>query len=100
MSTLFTVSKSWFDLPSLYEQIAYATEGDCILLIQDAVLAMQSPISLASFVAKAEAKNIQVFALEEDCRLRGIENRYDRVQCIDYAEFVGLVERHSKQIAW
>lgn len=100
MSTLFTVTKSWFDLPSLYEQIGYAAQGDSILLIQDAVLALHSPVALASFTAKAQLRGVQVFALEEDCQIRGIENKYDLVKCIDYAAFVVLVTKHSKQIAW
>lgn len=100
MSTLFTLSQSWFDLPSLYEQIAYTVEGDAILLIQDAVLALQSPIALASFIAKADSNNVKVFALQEDILLRGIENKYQPVELVDYDGFVSLVTSHTKQVAW
>ena len=78
----------------------YASKGDAILLIQDAVLALQSPISLASFVAKCLVNKIDVFALSDDCRLRGIDNQYENIRLVDYAGFIELAARHDKQVAW
>lgn len=100
MSTLFTVTESLFNRPSLYEQLAFASNGDAVLLIQDAVLALQSPIALASFLAKCEFQGISVFALTEDCELRGIDSQYQAVSLIDYSGFVSLVMDHEKQVAW
>jgi len=99
-TTLFTLSKSWLESSWLFEQLGFAAAGDSILLLQDAVLALQSPISLASFVAKCDANSISVYALAEDCQLRGVENQYDSIKLASYNDFVNLVGQHSKQVAW
>jgi len=99
-TTLFTLSKSWHESTWLYEQLAFASEGDAILLTQDAVLALQSPITLASFQAKCGSISVGIFALQEDCRLRGIENQYSNIRLIDYQGFVDLVIEHQKQVSW
>ena len=99
-TTLFTLSKSWHESTWLYEQLAFASEGDAILLIQDGVLALQSPISLASFIAKCESLGIGVIALQDDCQIRGIDNQYANVRVVDYQGFVELVIDHPKQVSW
>ena len=68
--------------------------------MQDGVLALQSNISLASFLAKCESNEVRVVALANDCRLQGIENQYPAVELIDYPGFVALVCEHTKQVAW
>lgn len=120
MSTVFTINQSWFNRPAVYEQLAFASSGDAIVLIEDAVLALQSPISLASFLAKCERLSISVYYLINDCRLRGIDIQYSHdqsdlaeantahvrasesnaIQAIDYAGFVALVADHAKHVAW
>ena len=100
MSQLHTIKKSWHDASWLYEQLAFASAGDAILLYQDAVLATQSRLTLASFVAKCQATSIALYVLQDDCKLRGIENQYDVIQPVDYAGFVDLVEQHNTQCAW
>ena len=100
MSSLFTVNKSWHNHVWLFEQLLFASSGDAIVLMEDAVLALQSPITLGSFCAKCAAANITVYAQSEDCGLRGVENRYDKVTLISYAELVALVVVHDKQVAW
>ena len=99
-TSLFTLSKSWHESTWLYESLVFASEGDAILLTQDAVLALQSPITLASFLAKCESISVGVYALQEDCSLRGVENQYPNIQLIDYKGFVELVIEHSKQVSW
>lgn len=100
MTSLHTISRSWHNATWLYEQLAFAAEDDAILLLQDGVLAAQSPISLGSFLAKCQALGVQVYVLKEDCALRGVENQYAQLQAVDYAGFVGLVAAHDKQVAW
>lgn len=100
MSTLFTFHSSWHDTTWLVEQLGFASSGDAILLIEDGVLALQSPITLASFLAKCRAQKILVFALADDVRLRGVESQYQDVKQIGYDEFVDLVTQHEKQVAW
>ena len=43
---------------------------------------------------------ICVYALQEDCQMRGIENKHPKLQLLDYAGFVDLVCQHDKQVAW
>ena len=100
MSTLFTVSASWFAKPALYEQLGFAQKGDSMLLLQDAVLGLQSPIALASFLAKCAREEILVYGLADDVAIRGVDNQYDSVELLDYSGFVDLVIRHDKQVAW
>jgi tRNA 2-thiouridine synthesizing protein B len=80
--------------------MAFALSGDAILLIEDAVLALQSSVNLGSFSAKCAAMNIAVYALEDDCLLRGIDTQYDSIQMVDYSGYVKLVAQHAKQVAW
>lgn len=97
---MFTLSKSWHEASWLYEQLGFASPGDSILLIQNGVLALQSKITLASFVAKCTAMQIKLFALKNDCTLRGIHNQYASIALIDYSGFVSLICEHDKQVAW
>jgi sulfur relay protein TusB/DsrH len=99
-STLFTLSESWHDSIWLFEQLAFASEGDAILLLQDSVLGLQSATTLASFTAKCESKNVALYALKDDVDLRGITNYYSNITLISYQEFVGLVVNYEKQVAW
>lgn len=99
-STLFTLQQSWHKAPWMYERLAFASKGDTLLLVGDAVLALQSPLSLASMLAKCAAAQIAVCALEPDLVARGISNQYPEVELIDYGQFVSLVERYEKQLAW
>lgn len=100
MSTLFTLSRSWHQTTGLFEQLAFAQKGDAILLTEDAVLALQSPITLASFVSKCANAEVAVYALLDDLRLRGIDNKYPEISLINYSAFVDLVTQHTKQLAW
>lgn len=100
MSSLITISRPWHTAVPLFESLAFANASDSILLLQDAVYALQSNINLASFVAKCQANQIEVFALQEDCAMRGVDNKYPQISLIDSAEFVGLVVKHEKQVAW
>jgi sulfur relay protein TusB/DsrH len=97
---LFTISRSWYDSVWLYEYLAFASNGDAILLIGDAVLACQSDIALGSFIAKCQANNIRILVLREDLKLRGINQRYSDIESIDNNGFVKLVRQFDKQVAW
>lgn len=100
MTTLYTISSSWHTSTNLFEQLAYAQYGDAILLIQDAVLAVHSDITLASFIAKCSSANISVYVLQEDCELRGVVNKHNAIKAINYAGFVELAALNEKQVAW
>lgn len=100
MTSLFVINRSWHDSVWLFEQLAFASKGDCILLIEDAVLALHSTITLGSFIAKCSSMNIKVCALEDDCALRGISNKYPPISMLDYSGYVNLVTAYEKQVAW
>ncbi len=100
MTTLFTLNKSWYDSAWLYEQLVFASEGDVVLLMEDAVLALGSPITLASFLAKCSSANIAVYALIDDVSTRGISNQYPSVNLLGYNGFVDLLIEADKQVAW
>lgn len=100
MSQVATIRESWFRSPWLYERLLFTDTGDAIVLLEDAVLALHTPLPLSSFLAKCEARGVCVFAMAEDCRMRGIENQQPAVQLIEDAEFVDLIVEHDKQVAW
>lgn len=80
--------------------MAFASEGDSILLIEDAVLALHSPITLGSFLAKCSSMRITVYALEDDVQLRGITNKYPSITMVNYSVYVDLIMSNDKQVAW
>ena len=100
MSTLFTISKSWHDSYWLYERLGFAKAGDAILLIEDAVLATHSAMTLASFVAKCAASDVSTYVLQDDLLLRGLDNQYAMVNEVDYEGFVRLIVQYDKQVSW
>ncbi len=100
MSSLFVLNRSWYDTVWLFEQLAFAGDGDSILLIEDAVLALQSPITLGSFLAKCSSSGVVVYALKDDIELRGIENKYPSITMLNYSGYVDLVISNGKQVVW
>ena len=100
MSTLFTLTNAWHDCVWLFEQLAFSSAGDAILLTQDATLAAHSPITLASFLAKCQTMSVAVYLLKEDSAMRGVVNQYPELTEVSYADFVNLVVEHDKQVAW
>lgn len=94
------MSKSWHQSSWLYESLAFANEGDAILLLGDAVQCADAPITLASFVAKCGMQGVAVYVLESDMQLRGVGAPLQGIQVVDDTGFVNLVVEHQKQIAW
>lgn len=84
----------------MFEQLCFATSGDAILLIEDAVLAAHSPITLASFLAKCESRGVTVYVLQEDMQVRGVHNQYKQLKPVPYTGFVELTEKHERHVAW
>lgn len=99
-NTLITISKSIHDAVWLYERLAYASAGDGILLISEAVNDLNSSIALASFLAKANASGVSIFALKEDVAIRAVSCQYEEIGLVDYDEFVALCIRYDTQVAW
>ena len=100
MSSLHTINKSIYDAPRFYQRLFDVSAGDAILLIDAAVVALASPLSLSSFVAKCEVNDISVYALASDVKEQQVVSQQPQVKVIDVDAFVELVEQHDKQVAW
>lgn len=71
--------------------LASVQQGDTLLLIEDAVLALldrEKQLPEASY------------GLEADAKARAVANRVPAEQLVDYAGFVQLTVNHSRIINW
>ncbi|PKG40530.1 sulfurtransferase complex subunit TusB [Psychromonas sp. Urea-02u-13] len=97
MSILHTVNTSPFQTHALQQCLSLLNSEDCLLLIEDAVVAAQAQHPLFKELSElAEQGRLKV--LTSDLQARGIENRIGN-QCA-YADFVTLVTEHTSQMAW
>ncbi|BGI50874.1 MAG: sulfurtransferase complex subunit TusB [Arsenophonus endosymbiont of Ceratovacuna japonica] len=100
---LYTISTSPYynDFNSL---INLLTEQDEVLLLQDGVL-LGHKISLYKrnnkYLIPLKAKNINVFALQDDVKARGLTFYMSSyVYQISYVDFVQLTVKYSQSFAW
>lgn len=100
MSTVYTMTKSLHQAPRLYANLFYASKGDAIVLMDAAVLALASDITLASFSAKCHVSGIRLVALKEDLAANQISVALDDVETVDMSSFVDIVEHYDKLLAW
>ncbi len=86
---LFIIKKSLTgDKLSIFK---YLNQGDKILLIQDSVLLLNNESS--RIVKRLNEKKVEVFALEDDVKIRGIRNNLN-IKLVDYSGFVDLIENN------
>ena len=101
MSILHTVNKSPFERNSLESCLKFASQGACVLLMEDGVYA-----ALAGSSAEAQLKvglgKVSVYVLGPDIKARGFrEDRLiDGIKVVDYAGFVDLAVENDKVQAW
>jgi len=70
--------------------------NDQLLLTEDGVLALSEPGWLVTL-----PEEMAIFALEPDVAARGIRgNASNRIQIIDYSDFVRLTEEADKILSW
>ncbi len=70
--------------------LSLKTEGDALLLIEDAVTVMPLLANITN-----------VYALQEDIHTRGLINRVPKhINLVNYAGFVELVVNHSPAQSW
>ena len=100
MSSLICINQSWYREPWLFERLGHASHGDTIVLLEEAVVALQSPLTLGSFLAKCEARGVAVKAIIDDVQTHGVVSAYYSIELVDYARLVELAVQHDKQIAW
>jgi len=78
--------------------LRYMQPGDCLLLIEDGVLAgLTDTAPLEALLASS----LSVCALQEDIEARGLAVHFsDRIPRISYTDFVKLTIEHQKHFAW
>ncbi len=89
--TLHIVQSSPFSGTEFKQCIANAAEQDCIVLICDAVYAIQA--------TELQTLKPTIYILREDAIMRGI-NTDDSAQWISYAQMVELTALHSPILNW
>ncbi|MEE4660400.1 MAG: sulfurtransferase complex subunit TusB [Halieaceae bacterium] len=90
MTLLHTVNS---DASALTDCLSALSQGDALLLMQNAVYALHSrPAELAIL----GSRNIRLFALHDDLAARGLDaDAIDWVETASYDDFVALAARHS-----
>lgn len=91
----FRYSPFHYDLTTI---LRYVQSGDCLLLIEDGVLAgLTGSAPLEALIASS----LSVCALQEDVEARGLAARFSaRIPCISYTDFVKLTVKHPTYFAW
>ena len=75
------------------------SEGDSIILIEDACYACVQDKSVQELNALIEQHSISVYVLESDHTARGLPSKAPWCQ-INYGDFVSLVADTDKTISW
>jgi len=101
MTTLNIVNKSPFEKRSLDQCLSRISEGDGLLLIEDAVLAAVNGTIFQQKLLES-GKNNRLFVLQPDLAARGFENGklVDGFKSVDYKGFVALVTEHDRVHSW
>ena len=98
MSTLHTVNKC--DHALVQQCMSATADGDCVLLIEDAVYAALPGHALEKILQHRGA-GVALGALKEDLADRGISDRIPSdFSVVSYAEFVALSLAHLRVVNW
>ncbi len=97
---LHIISESLLEPAVLQRYLTRVGLGHSLLLIEDAVLAVQPDCAVAPLLASI-ATQLQVFVLSEDILARGIEpDKLGNIKPVDYTGFVDLVAEHERVQSW
>lgn len=97
---LHIVNKSPLERNAFDSCLRVATDGDALLLIEDAVYAATAGAAVEAKV-KAAMGRMKVYALGPDLEARGFADRLvDGIQVVDYGGFVDLVAEHPRTESW
>ncbi len=101
MPTLHTVNKSPFATPALKSCLEHASDGDAILMIEDAVYGAAKGTAIADMVA-ARSGAVAIYVLGPDLAARGLEEKrlIKGIATLDYAGFVDLAAKNDLTHAW
>ena len=92
MSTLFVLSHAPAADPGESRKLAFAREGDAVILIEDAVF---GATALTAPLDDAAERGLTVFVLAPDADARGIETV---LPTVDYPGFVELLAKHDRAV--
>ncbi len=100
MSILHTVNKSPFEKQALGSCVAHASDGDAILMIEDAVYGAIAGTAAASQLE--DNKKISIYALGPDLNARGLGEAklVAGLTIVDYNGFVDLAVEYDKTQSW
>ena len=91
----FRYSPFHYDLGTI---LRYVQPGDCLLLIEEGVLA---GLTESAPLEALLASSVSVCALQEDIEARGLAAHFsDKIPCISYTDFVKLTVVHPQHFAW
>ena len=101
MSTLNIVNKSPFEKRSLDQCLARISDGDGLLLIEDAVVAAVSGTIMENELVTC-GKGNPLYVLQPDLEARGFDSGKLVAGCktVDYKGFVALVTEHDRVHSW
>lgn len=99
MSTLHLLSHSPFGDGRLVSCLHLLGAADALLLSGDAVYALQKSTAQRQAL-ELMPDGIGLYALEEDVAARGLEDLPERLQQVDYPDFVELCCRYARTNAW
>jgi len=101
MSTLNIVNKSPFEKYSLDQCLVRISDGDGLLLIEDAVVAATKGTVLEQRLSES-AKSNTLYVLQPDLEARGFDagKLVDGFKAVDYKGFVALVTEHDRVHSW
>ena len=98
MPTLHVISHSPFGDDRLHSCLRLLGDEDGVLLCGDAVYALQNGTRNCQAL-ELMPSSIGLYALQEDVQARALQVP-ERVQCIDYPQFVALTLQHAKVNSW
>lgn len=101
MSTLHTVNKSPFERSSLTSCLDHVTQGDAIVLIEDAVVGARKGSAFAEAL-RLKLGSCGIYVLAPDLKARGIkdEDIAEGIALVDYGGFVDLAASKARVCAW
>jgi len=97
MSILHTVNTSPFQTSALKQCLSLFNSGDCLLLIEDAVIATNADHDLFNKLEQLYLDG-KLMVLSADLLTRNISHKIGQ-ECT-YADFVNLTIEHKSQMMW
>ncbi|KAA5602421.1 sulfurtransferase complex subunit TusB [Blastochloris sulfoviridis] len=101
MPTLHTVNKSPFERSAMASCLNHVTDGDSVLMIEDAVVGARKGTALADDLRDRQ-RTCALYVLGPDLVARGLkpDDLIEGITVVDYAGFVDLAARNMRVCAW